>query len=164
MSNTFFFDDLPDTAKTSIGEGEHVLTILDVKEITASTGTIMIQFSYSIDDTDIKINMDNCPMVNKDGEAIKVGQNKLKTILKAVNVRPKEFSAKTLLPLVRGKKFRAYLTKNDKGYLELTFANIDSIVSLDAPAEQVEGLGEKEVVINTESTENTNKVKPSMNW
>ena len=73
-------------------------------------------------------------------------------------------SIKTLLPLVKGKKFRAYLTKNDKGYLELTFANIDSIVSLDAPAEQVEGLGEKEVVINTESTENTNKVKPSMNW
>jgi hypothetical protein len=167
MSKTFFFDELPDTAKTSISEGVHVLNITDVKEITASTGTIMIQFSYTIDDTEAKINMDNCPMITAEGEKIIFGQNKLKNILKAIDVRPKEFSARTLLPLVKGKKFKALLTKNEKGYLELAAKNIDSILSLEEqPSDSIGEIGEKEVVINTESKEpeTVDKVRPNINW
>lgn len=167
MNNTFTFDELSENT-SSIAPGQAKLTIIDAKEIVASTGTLMIQFTHSINDTDVKINYDNCPLVTKEGQKVPFGQTKLKKILKAINVMPAKFTLKTLCPLLIGKSFLADIEQNEKGYW--TVGKPDSILPLDfegsvefeeekqilkqpvaedKPAD-ISILGEKEVVITDE--------------
>ena len=154
---TFYYDELPAESKSGVSEGEHILTIQDVKEIWASTGTYMYQFTYQIDETQFQLKMDNCPLESSDGQKIDFGRNKLKRILDATNVKPKEFSIRTIKPLLVNKKFKAVLTKNEKGYLELRDISTIKGIEQEAP---VEGLGEEEVVINTQA----NTVTQKRNW
>lgn len=152
MNNTFTFDDLPEA--TNIEPGEHTLKILSLEEVTAQSGTLMYQFSYEIVGTDAKINYDNCALVKNDGTKVALGAKKLKNILKAIGVTPQSFTAKTLLPLVKGKMFKAKIRKNDRGYWELN--DIDSIKPMPSAEETAAKVGlvessAEEVIIDTTS-------------
>lgn len=129
-SQTFSFDALSDTGSSvEIKEGQNKLTIIDAKELLASTGTTMIQFTYSINDSDVKLNYDNCPMLNSEGKKIPFGEHKLKNIMIATATTPKSFTLKTLCAMLRGKSFLANIAKDDKGYWRLQDPN--SIISVD---------------------------------
>ena len=150
MNNTFTFDDLPEAI--SVEPGGHTLKILSLEEVTAQSGTLMYQFTHEVVGTEVKINYDNCALVKSDGTKVALGAKKLKNILKAVGVTPQSFTAKTLLPLVKGKMFKAKIQKNDRGYWTLN--DIDSIKpmpSVDEVAAKA-GLVEfstEEVIIDT---------------
>lgn len=152
-NTTFTFDELPDnTTKTTLEEGVHKLTITSAKPVEASTGTLMFQLAYIIDDNEkLKLQYDNCPMLDKDGAKIALGQNKLKKIMKATNVMPKRFSLSILEPLLVGKSFLVYLSKNDRGYLVINANDIDTIKPL------TENTNE-EVIISTKKEDNVSPI------
>lgn len=125
MNKTFTLDSMPDT----IGpvKGTHKLTIIEAKEVTASTGSTGIQFTYSIDDGAFKLNYDNCPMVTKDGQIIPFGQAKLKRIIKATGTVVSQFTLPLLCKMLVNKSFLAELVPGGKDNKYLVLGNIDTI-------------------------------------
>lgn len=124
----FSFDELPDSSRTNLEEGQHKLTVVDAKKLYAKTGALMMQFFYIIDDNSkLKLNYDNCVIIDKDGQKVPLGSNKLKKIMKATGVTPARFTLDTLSPLLIGKSFLVNLTKNEKGYLVIDPSNLDTI-------------------------------------
>lgn len=147
-NNVFTFDGLSEN-NTNIVKGQNKLTIIDAKKIYAQTGTLMIQFTHSINDTDVKINFDNCPLVTKDGNAVPFGQSKLKKIMVATNVTPKQFTPDTLCPLLIGKSFLADIEQNEKGYWVI--GNNNSILPMDFEGSVV--FEEEKQILNTPVSE-----------
>lgn len=172
MNNTTFsFDQLSDSGSVDVQEGQNKLTIIDAKEIVASTGTLMLQLAYKINDSELKLNYDNCPMITADRQKIPFGEHKLKNIMIATNVRPQHFTLKTLCPLLLGKSFLADIAKNEKGYwtlpdpntiVPLDYANetqfeAEKIVPRPAPRENYQSvIGEEEVELDIQP-QSTNK-------
>lgn len=144
QNQTFTFDELPDeSTKGSLEEGVHKLTITSAEKVYAKTGTMMFQFAYIIDGNQkLKLQYDNCPLIGPDGSNIPLGQNKLKKIMKATNVTPARFTLDTIKPLLIGKSFNVYLSKNEKGYLIIDANNLDTIKPL------VENNNEEVIVTN----------------
>lgn len=123
------YNSMPDEVENVNGfqGGECKLTIKDLQEAKSKAGGAIAQFSYYVNDTEFCINYDNCVLesVNKTTgklEKCNMGQVKLKTILKAIGVKPEgAFTIKTLRPLVIGKSFRAVAEKkDDEKYYHLT--------------------------------------------
>ena len=172
MNNTFSFDKLPDST-SNITAGQNKLTIIDAKEIIASTGTLMLQLTYTINDTETRLNYDNCPIKTAEGKDINFGLHKLKNIMIATNTKPSQFTLKTLCPLLIGKSFLADIEANEKGYWSLPDPN--TIIPVDYAQEttfeaekivprptteatvQTSIIGEEEVDLNGLETISNNK-------
>ena len=125
MNNTFRLDAMPDTLGPV--KGTHKLTIIEAKEVTASTGSKGVQFTYSIDDGAFKLNYDNCPMVTKDQQPIQFGQVKLKRIIDATKTNVIEFTLPLICKLLLNKSFLAELVPGGKDNKYLVLGNIDTI-------------------------------------
>lgn len=146
QEKTFTFDELPDNNKTSLDEGVHKLTIISAEQVYAKTGTLMFQLAYNIDDNaNLKLQYDNCPLIDANGNTIAFGQNKLKKIMKATNVMPQRFTLSIIKPLLIGKSFNVFLSKNEKGYLVIDASNIDTIKPL------TENTNEEVIISNKET-------------
>ena len=119
-------DKMPDSAFAKKEEKDYNVTITECKLVTATTGTKMIQCTYTTDEG-IKVNFDNCPVYDSTGATITFGLAKLKKILTATDVKPVgNFQPSILPPLLIGKKFRVKLELDDKGKY-LVIKNIDTI-------------------------------------
>ena len=136
-NQTFDFDKLPDKVSSNdIEEGMHIVTIQTAEEVYSQNGKYMLQLSYIVDNNEnIKLNYDNSIMVDEKGNAVSWGQNKVKKIISATGLKIKSFTLKTLKPLLIGKSFKVYLTKNDKGYLQIEIKNISTITSVNDNSE-----------------------------
>jgi len=123
------FDKLPDNA-LSVKPGPHKLTIIKAEKIIAKTGSEMLQLTYQVDDSNFKVNFDNCVITDKEGNPNSFGQAKLKKILTATGTRPQgEFTIKSIAAMLMGKSFQADLEYDRAGkYLQL--GPINSIVPL----------------------------------
>ena len=140
MNGNLNFDKLPDKAESSgvqIEPGVHKLTIDTAEKILTTNQHRALQLSYKIDDTNAKINYDNCIIYLKKGDGFtdcSYGQAKLKKILSAINVIPQgDFTIDILPDLIKGKSFKANLVKKeDSKYLALD-DNLNTILPLEAP-------------------------------
>lgn len=129
MNNkTFTLDSMPDT--TGPVKGTHKLTIVEAKEVTASTGSTGLQFTYSVDDGAFKVNFDNCPLLTKDGQSIPFGQSKLKKIIKATRTQVQEFTLPLICKLLVNKSFLVELVPGGRDNKYLVMGNIDTITEL----------------------------------
>lgn len=130
------FDNIPDTLQTKSEPGIYTLVVKESKIVKATkSGSMMIQNNYVSEDGNTKVNYDNCPYMDKDGNLINYGLVKLKKICKAIGVELKgNIDPMIIPPLLIGKKFAVKLDLDDKGkYLEIK--DIDSIAPASANKE-----------------------------
>jgi hypothetical protein len=122
------YEDLPEKSTSLVEPGVHKFTIVEAKTLSAlTTGSTMIQCTYQIDDTNFKINFDNFPLFKSNGDPINFGQNKLKKVLDAINVKPKgELSPTLICKLIVNKSFSAELIY-DKEQKYLVLGSLNSI-------------------------------------
>lgn len=156
------FDKLPDSTAPV---GQQKLTIVDVQEKISTTDSIMLQFTYAIDGSTMKINFDNCPLVDKSGNAIPYGQAKLKKIMNATNVKPQgDFTLKMLIPLLKNKSFLAQieLDKQNQKYPTLS-SNLSFILPCDTPITPETFLEEKIPDIQLSPSESNHKPNEAIN-
>lgn len=133
------FDKMPDEAYEKPKEGVRNWEITSCElAVAKKTGSHMIVFGYtSLDAGKVKLNYDNCPIADAQGNSIRFGQSKLKKILKATGVKPEgDFSPRILPKLLLGKhlSFSAEYDKDGK-YLKLN--NIDTILPANINPENV---------------------------
>ena len=125
-------DTMPNEAYKKPEEGVYVFKITRCELVTSKDkGSKMIQFDYiAVDNADVKVNYDNCPYMDKDGNGINFGLAKLKRIIKATKtVIAGDFEPKILPKLLIGKTlmFKADYNGGKSKYLQLS--DIDSITS-----------------------------------
>ena len=133
MSNKFTFDQLPDDIGSSLEKGQHKLTIIKAEEIFATTGTLMLQLTHKVDDTDSELRYDNYAILKGDGQTpINFGLAKLKKLLEAINLKfagsfELEKLPKMLATMVVGKSFLVDLDYDkkdeEKKYLKIIDIN-----------------------------------------
>lgn len=133
MAQKYSFDQLPTEAGSSLEVGQHKLTIIKAEEIIATTGTLMLQLTHKVDDTDSELRFDNYAILKADMQTpITFGLAKLKKLLQATGVVFQgeweiEKLPKMLATLLVGKSFLVNLDydKNDteKKYLRIVDIN-----------------------------------------
>lgn len=131
-------DTMPNEAFAKPAEGVYVFEITRCEIVkSANTQSMMFQFDYTaVENKNIKVNYDNCPYEDKDGNPMSFGLAKLKKIMKATGVNlAGDFEPRILPPLLIGKKltFKADYNEGKSKYLQLS--DINSIVP---PIENIE--------------------------
>lgn len=115
---------LPDVAFEQIEKGLYVLEVEDIIEDITNEGGQKFVCSHKIVNTDSKINFDNYILLNADGTQRAFGTNKLKKLIDATGIKIDIVNLGTLKALLPGKRFKANLVLNDKGYPQINFADI----------------------------------------
>lgn len=133
-------DTMPDKAYEKPQEGYHVFKIVRCELVTSKEkGSKMVQFDYvATDNSDVKVNYDNCPYMDNAGNNINFGLAKLKKIIKATKTEIKgDFDPKILPKLLLGKTlgFKADYNGGKSKYLQLS--DIESIIQ---PVEDIQNI------------------------
>lgn len=128
--------------KNEVKEGVNKLTIIDSKQIKTSGGCDAIQNTYKVNDSEFKINYDNCIITQKNGEDCIVGQVKLKRILEATGVAETlhgDFTLKMAANMLIGKSFMAPLVKGKPNAQGNSYLELSTKFDLYAPVEILNG-------------------------
>ena len=140
------FNKLPENVMEGIVNGVYILKCEDIiKETSDEYGTKYVM-SHSIENSSRKINYDNYKIFDAKGNSEAFGQGKLRAFIEATVDTPSaltKISVEVLKVLCVGKRFKAELEVNEKGYPNIKFANIYHIenpieVLNDNPKEKAE--------------------------
>ena len=127
------FSELPEQTFSELESGVYVLKIDNIiKEEDPEYG-MKYTMTHEIVNTGRKINYDNYKIYNGKGQPEVFGQGKLRKLIEALGLTNLEkINVKVLQSIAVGKMFKANCDVNDKGFLNIRFADI---YPLDDPRE-----------------------------
>ena len=133
------FSKLPEQTFDKLESGIYILKIADIiKEKDEEYGT-KYTMTHEVVGTGRKINYDNYKLFNAKGEPEIWGQGKLRTLLEALNITNLEqINVKVLQAVAVGEMFKAKCEVNDKGFLNISYAEI---YPLNEPREALNPIG-----------------------
>lgn len=118
------FSELPEQAITEIQKGLYILENIDIIESESTDGGTKFVMSHQIVGTDHKVTYDNYKLFNQDGTRSAFGLAKLRTLIEANELDLEEITLPLLSKLLKGKRFKANITLNDKKYPQINFKDI----------------------------------------
>lgn len=127
MSVKISFNDLP-TSSIEVQEGIYTIEIKDVVLTKTKNGLDAFVFSHQLVGMSNKIN-DYVMVNNADGSAHNFGRRKLRSLIEAAKVEILDITPATLKQLLVGKRIKAEIVINDRGYPEISYDNFYTLDS-----------------------------------
>ena len=118
-------DNIPQQTTTKLAEGIYVIEVEDIVEDKTKDGGDKLMMSHKVVNTNVKVNYDNYAITTGTGEPHLQGQGKLRTLIEAAKITGiSQVTTAILKQLLVGKRVKAKLTENDRGYLQVNYSDI----------------------------------------
>ena len=134
-----------------IENGIYILEVEDIIEDTTQNDSTKIVMSHVIINTGKKINYDNYVLFDKKGNVVAFGSAKLRTLIDAMGLEIEEITIPILKALMIGRRFKANVISNDKGYPNINYADIYALNDPD------------HVALNADKDENSSNITEEEN-
>jgi hypothetical protein len=127
MSTKIKFSELPESSKIDIKEGIYILEVNDIIEAEMGEGGVKYTMTHDIVGMSTKVSYDNYGLIKEDGSRHAFGLSKLRALITATEIEVEDIDLPLIRMLLKGKRFKAKLALNEKGFPQIVFKDIYSV-------------------------------------